>query len=850
MPVDAQRTAAVRAQRAANRANQKALKDARGQFATYHRETSAPQTRIVNGRTVQLGTKTTVTPTIRGGSVPSASKTVTRNVVAEQANLANSLKSNTQGGANIGIRNGSNINDLGSSTRQLIMDDVNQRTYGTARPVFTQEPAVSGTSGAAATPTETPTGGATSTGTTSTGATDTSGSINRPVIDSTAQTDTSGLGYYTTQPEQYKSLQDVRTDTLDRYQQMVNATEALYQNQLQNIIERGRRQQAEAGSMAVGAGIAGTPFAQSISSSVDQYTDQQRQQIAAQRSAEVAGYLDDAYNKADQLYQQGIENYRADQNIYISERDKLLQEQEKKREAVKKSAIESIGNMATGGYSIDELPKDQYQKLLQDSGMSDFEARAIWAAKTPEANASYSVENGFLVQQYFDPRTGKPVVKTTALPPELAAAATPDIQTITTGDGQVYWYDANDSKNADGTLKTFAIGGVKQSDGSWATSTTSAFGRTKDSKYITDAGKLADDYSANPIVKNFATQQDGYNYASQFDVNTTNPYEDQSLIFSLMKVLDPGSVVREGEYATAQRNTSLLDQMGVKLNQVLNGQALSPEQRQNILDALRVRYESSNAIYQGVVDTFATRAENYGIDPQDVITDYGVNWGGDTGSGTENGGVDLKSYVQSAIDAGYSAQDIYDDLVKNGDYTPPADMSIDPSAVVNNILNGTFTKDLSTSQNGSPLSIAKQYLGMNAGDPKQARTLSAFFKKAGGLNVDPSTTAWCAAFLNSVLGQAGIKGTGSLAAQSFLNFGKPVDRPTKGDIVVFERGNRGSGLGHVGIVVGINSNGTLQVLGGNQSNSASIETFKTDRVLGYRRIDQDTVRSTVPNINA
>lgn len=143
---------------------------------------------------------------------------------------------------------------------------------------------------------------------------------------------------------------------------------------------------------------------------------------------------------------------------------------------------------------------------------------------------------------------------------------------------------------------------------------------------------------------------------------------------------------------------------------------------------------------------------------------------------------------------------------------------------------------LSVSQSGSPLEIAKSYLGLNAKDPKQAKTLSAFFKKAGGMNLDPSTTAWCAAFANSVLGAAGIKGTGSAMAQSFLKFGTPVNRPTKGDIVVFERGNAGSGLGHVGFIVGINSNGTLQVLGGNQSGKTSIETFKTNRVLGYRRI--------------
>jgi len=162
----------------------------------------------------------------------------------------------------------------------------------------------------------------------------------------------------------------------------------------------------------------------------------------------------------------------------------------------------------------------------------------------------------------------------------------------------------------------------------------------------------------------------------------------------------------------------------------------------------------------------------------------------------------------------------------------------DPDAPVFSNVGGDTKKAAGTvtPMSGSPLDIAKTYLGMNAGNPKQAHTLAAFFKKAGGINIDPATTAWCAAFANSVLGAAGIKGTGSAMAQSFLKFGTAVNTPTKGDIVVFERGAKGSGLGHVGFVVGVNKNGTLQVLGGNQSNKTSVETFKTSRVLGYRRI--------------
>lgn len=143
---------------------------------------------------------------------------------------------------------------------------------------------------------------------------------------------------------------------------------------------------------------------------------------------------------------------------------------------------------------------------------------------------------------------------------------------------------------------------------------------------------------------------------------------------------------------------------------------------------------------------------------------------------------------------------------------------------------------------GSPLEIATAFLGADERDPESVRVLSAFFKESGGVDANPATTAWCAAFVNAVLGRAGLGGTGALNAQSFLNYGTAVDQPQIGDIVVFERGPKGGWQGHVGIVAGFEGD-RLQVLGGNQSTSESagrgvtvnINSFDTDRVLGYRR---------------
>jgi uncharacterized protein (TIGR02594 family) len=106
------------------------------------------------------------------------------------------------------------------------------------------------------------------------------------------------------------------------------------------------------------------------------------------------------------------------------------------------------------------------------------------------------------------------------------------------------------------------------------------------------------------------------------------------------------------------------------------------------------------------------------------------------------------------------------------------------------------------------------------------------FLENGGQNLDPATTAWCAAAVNAALEQSGIKGTGSNMAQSFMDWGQPVDQPQQGDLAVFDRGG---GKGHVGFFEGYNPDGTLRILGGNQSDKVSVSSFGTDNLLGFRR---------------
>lgn len=65
---------------------------------------------------------------------------------------------------------------------------------------------------------------------------------------------------------------------------------------------------------------------------------------------------------------------------------------------------------------------------------------------------------------------------------------------------------------------------------------------------------------------------------------------DQGAVFSWMKILDPGSTVREGEYATAKNARGVPDKISALYNQVLTGQILSPAQRVSFKEAVEPVY--------------------------------------------------------------------------------------------------------------------------------------------------------------------------------------------------------------------------------------------------------------------
>jgi uncharacterized protein (TIGR02594 family) len=95
-------------------------------------------------------------------------------------------------------------------------------------------------------------------------------------------------------------------------------------------------------------------------------------------------------------------------------------------------------------------------------------------------------------------------------------------------------------------------------------------------------------------------------------------------------------------------------------------------------------------------------------------------------------------------------------------------------------------------------------------------------------------TAWCAAFVNWCLGEAGVPRLGYATAKSWMEFGTPVAHPVYGCLTIIKpSSSTGSTTGHVAFYVEHRGDKVV-LLGGNQGDKVSEVPFKESSVLAYR----------------
>ena len=167
---------------------------------------------------------------------------------------------------------------------------------------------------------------------------------------------------------------------------------------------------------------------------------------------------------------------------------------------------------------------------------------------------------------------------------------------------------------------------------------------------------LRKEFQAQPSVKDFNKVNAAYNKIRKaFIAIKELPEEkkaaaDMAVIFSYMKILDPGSTVRESEYATAQNTTGAAGKVMNWWNNVKAGQILNDVQRQAFQKVARDIAQAQFDDLNIQINFYKSIAERKGIDALKVIpkkyldiaetglSELPSTGGGDSDSPTTEGG--------------------------------------------------------------------------------------------------------------------------------------------------------------------------------------------------------------------
>lgn len=134
---------------------------------------------------------------------------------------------------------------------------------------------------------------------------------------------------------------------------------------------------------------------------------------------------------------------------------------------------------------------------------------------------------------------------------------------------------------------------------------------------FTNANSLRDDLRKD--TSNFGIVANSYGQIQAAKIG--GPISDIALMYAYMKMLDPNSVVREGEYATAQNAGGVPAQIQNMYNNLVGGGKLTGDIKTQIVGQAEKVYQQSKKDSDKVSDQYRGIAVRNGIDPQDIFID-------------------------------------------------------------------------------------------------------------------------------------------------------------------------------------------------------------------------------------
>jgi hypothetical protein len=128
--------------------------------------------------------------------------------------------------------------------------------------------------------------------------------------------------------------------------------------------------------------------------------------------------------------------------------------------------------------------------------------------------------------------------------------------------------------------------------------------------------QMRQEFQKQPAVQNFQTVLPLIAGAEKAEPNKAG---DLNLVYAFGKVMDPGSVVREGEQVMATNVGSVSDKVQGYLDAIAGQGQLTPKQRLELVQEMRLRRRAFNDQYSQLRDYYAGLAKSNGFDPNDIV---------------------------------------------------------------------------------------------------------------------------------------------------------------------------------------------------------------------------------------
>lgn len=137
---------------------------------------------------------------------------------------------------------------------------------------------------------------------------------------------------------------------------------------------------------------------------------------------------------------------------------------------------------------------------------------------------------------------------------------------------------------------------------------------------LTDVAGVRKEFTK--LSGDFIAVRDAFGKIQQGNVGDPTGPKDIGMVINFMKMLDPGSVVRETEFDTVRRAQSLPGIIGTFATRMSRGDQIGADQRLELIEAARGIMASSNQTQKKTEQEFRGLATRLKMNPDNVVLDF------------------------------------------------------------------------------------------------------------------------------------------------------------------------------------------------------------------------------------